>query len=69
MIEYILLKPFFFCNLYMYIQHVFYLDKTNDYRLRLTNDRPDLSSDRAPKKETRQKTSDIKLLKENNIWS
>jgi hypothetical protein len=23
---------------------------TNDYRLRLTNDRPDLSSERAPKK-------------------
>jgi hypothetical protein len=42
---------------------------TNDYRLRLTNDRPDLSSERAPKKEAAQKTSDINLLKENNIWS
>jgi hypothetical protein len=42
---------------------------TNDYRLRLTNDRPDLSSERAPKKKTGQHTSDINLLKENSIWS
>jgi hypothetical protein len=27
-----------------------YFTLTNDYRLRLTNDRPDLSSERAPKK-------------------
>jgi hypothetical protein len=46
-----------------------YFTLTNDYILRLTNDRPDLSSEREPKKETRQETSDIKLLKENNIWS
>jgi hypothetical protein len=42
---------------------------TNDYRLRLTNERPDLSSERAHKKETRQQTSDINLLKEGNIRS
>jgi hypothetical protein len=46
-----------------------YFSLTNDYRLRLTNDRPDLSSKRAPKKETGKQTSDINLLRENNIWS
>jgi hypothetical protein len=46
-----------------------YSTLTKDYSLTVTNDRPDLSSERAPKKETRQKTSDINLLKENNTWS
>jgi hypothetical protein len=45
-----------------------YFTLTNDYRLRLINDRPDLVREGA-QKETRQKTSDIKLLKEINIWS
>jgi hypothetical protein len=35
----------------------------------LTNDRPDLSLERARKKETGKQTSDINLLRENNIWS
>jgi hypothetical protein len=46
-----------------------YDEGTCDMCIRLTNDRPDLSSERAPKKEIRQKTSDINLLKGNNIWS
>jgi hypothetical protein len=32
-----------------------YFTLTNDYKLRLTNDRPDLSSERAPKKRQARK--------------
>jgi hypothetical protein len=42
---------------------------TNDYRLKTDKLQTRPLVREGAQKETRQKTSDIKLLKENNIWS